>query len=90
MKKGVLRNIATPVILAKETLAQVFFCEFCKISKNIFFTEHLWSLLLNKILKFAFTFEIPFTLFEKGLNKQLSHQREVNQINDIYFSHLTI
>ena len=25
----------------RETLAQVFSCEFCKISKNIFFTEHL-------------------------------------------------
>ena len=27
----------------KETLAQVFSCEFCKISKNAFFTEHLWA-----------------------------------------------
>ena len=27
----------------KETLALVFSCEFCKISKNIFFTEHLWA-----------------------------------------------
>ena len=26
----------------KETLAQVFSCEFCKISKNTIFTEHLW------------------------------------------------
>ena len=24
-----------------ETLAQVFSCEFCEISKNIFFTEHV-------------------------------------------------
>ena len=24
------------------TLAQVFSCEFCEISKNNFFTEHLW------------------------------------------------
>ena len=28
-------------ILKKETLAQVFSCEFCKISKNTFFIEHL-------------------------------------------------
>ena len=28
-------------LIKKETLAQVFFCEFCKISKNAFFTEHL-------------------------------------------------
>ena len=25
------------------TLAQVFPCEFCEISRNIFFTEHLWT-----------------------------------------------
>ena len=28
-------------LLKKETLAQVFSCEFCEISKNTFFTEHL-------------------------------------------------
>ena len=27
--------------IKKETLAQVFSCEFCEISKNIFFIEHL-------------------------------------------------
>ena len=27
----------------KETLAQVFPCGFCKISKNTFFTEYLWT-----------------------------------------------
>ena len=26
-----------------ETLAQVFSCEFCKIPKNTFFTEHVWA-----------------------------------------------
>ena len=55
MKKGVLeilqnsqynKNAAglRPMacnFIKKETLAQVFSCEFCKISKNIFFTEHL-------------------------------------------------
>ena len=28
--------------IKKETLARVFSCQFCKISKNVFFTEHLW------------------------------------------------
>ena len=49
-KKSVLRNFAkftgkfrkihrkTP---KKESLAQVFPCEFCEISKNTFFIEHL-------------------------------------------------
>ena len=27
--------------IKKETLVQVFSCEFCKISKKTFFTEHL-------------------------------------------------
>ena len=29
--------------LKTETLAQVFSCEFCEVSKNTFFTEHPWS-----------------------------------------------
>ena len=27
----------------EETLAHVFFCEFCEILKNTFVTEHLWT-----------------------------------------------
>ena len=52
MKKGVLRNftkiqVCNKIqpqacnIIKKETLAHVFSCEFCEISKNTFFTEHL-------------------------------------------------
>ena len=41
--------------IKKETMAQVFSCEFCKIYKNTFFTEHLWAtasgLNLTKIFK---------------------------------------
>ena len=33
----------------KETLVQVFSCEFCKISKNTFFTEHWWLLQYMRI-----------------------------------------
>ena len=29
--------------ILKKSLAQVFSCEFCKISKNTFFKEHLWT-----------------------------------------------
>ena len=28
--------------IKKETRSQVSSCEFCKISKNTFFTEHVW------------------------------------------------
>ena len=29
--------------IKKETLIQVFSCEFCEVSKNTFFIEHLWA-----------------------------------------------
>ena len=29
--------------IKKETLAQVFSCKFCEISKNTFFKEHFWA-----------------------------------------------
>ena len=29
--------------IKKEALTQVFSCEFCEISKNTFFTEHVWA-----------------------------------------------
>ena len=51
-KKGVLRNFTKLWPLAcnfikKETLAQVFSCEFCEIAKHAFLTEHLrWLLLI--------------------------------------------
>ena len=50
VRKGVLRNFAKftgkhlrqSLLIKKETVAQVFFCEFCEISKNTFFIGHLW------------------------------------------------
>ena len=35
------KHLCQSLFFKKETLAQVFSCEFCEISKNIFFTEHL-------------------------------------------------
>ena len=29
--------------IKKETLAQLFSCEFCELSRNTFFTEHVWT-----------------------------------------------
>ena len=31
------------IFIKKETLTQLFSCEFCEIFKNTFFTEHLWT-----------------------------------------------
>ena len=36
--------------IKKETQAQRFSCEFCKISKNTFFIEHFCWLLLDRVL----------------------------------------
>ena len=37
--------------IKKETLAQVFFCEFCEICKNTFFTEHSWGAASSNLSK---------------------------------------
>ena len=36
-------GLSPATLFKKETLARVFSCEFCEISKNIFFTEPLWT-----------------------------------------------
>ena len=60
IKKGVLRNLTTFTgkhlcqscrseacsFIKKETLAQVFSCEFCEMSKSTFFIERIWWWLL--------------------------------------------
>ena len=39
-----IKLLAAPAtLLKKETLAQVFSCEFWEISKSTFFTKHLWT-----------------------------------------------
>ena len=38
-----VKLLPTQIRVKKETLAQVFSCEFYEISKNIFFTEHVWA-----------------------------------------------
>ena len=53
----------------KETLAQVFRSEFCEISKNTFFTEHLLATAsespLWTVFFFFFFFEFTNVLIEK-------------------------
>ena len=36
-----------PATLLQKNSGRDVFCKFCEISKNTFFTEHLWWLLLN-------------------------------------------
>ena len=67
VRKSVLRNFAKFTgkrlclslylnkVAGLETLAQGFSCEFCKISKNKIFTEHVWAT-ASKILFSSSTF----------------------------------
>ena len=50
--------------IEKETLAQVFSCEFWEISKNSFFTEHFRWLLLKRLSKGDVYLEV--TIFTKN------------------------
>ena len=59
--------------IKKETMAEVFSCEFCKISKNTFFTEHL-----RVAASVSFTFyhrheendcNTPFLFYKNYLNQ---------------------
>ena len=58
-----------PAILLKKKLWHIFSCEFCEISKNTLFTEHLrWLLLIlwlscHHLSAFAFNFELVHTWF---------------------------
>ena len=47
---------AESLFIKEETPAQVFSCEFCEISKNTFFTEHLHKTTSD------FTFSLQFYL----------------------------
>ena len=38
-----VKLLPTQIRVKKETLAQVFSCEFYEISKNIFIIEHVWA-----------------------------------------------
>ena len=66
LKKGILRNFTKFTgkhlcqslffnkVAKKGTLAQLFSSEFCEISKNTFFREHLWTTTSFKILYLFF------------------------------------
>ena len=55
-------GLRTATSLKKETLAQVFSCEFCEISKCTFFTEHL-SATASGLIKEQFDISIFWIVF---------------------------
>ena len=46
-RKHLCQSLFFNNVIKKDTLAQMFFCEFCKDFKNSFLVEHLWWLLLH-------------------------------------------
>ena len=54
-----LKKLLAPAALLKKTLAQVFSYEFCEISKNTFFTEHLRTT-ASELLSNFFSSELYF------------------------------
>ena len=66
--------------IKKETLAQVFSCEFYEISKNTFFIEHLWWLLLRiNSLKILYSL---FSLYARtwGLSKYIETKLQTKEV----------
>ena len=47
----------------KETLAQMFSCEFCEISKHTYFNEHLWATASERYEELKHLPINPLTLF---------------------------
>ena len=64
MEKGVLRSCRPKAcnFIKKETLAQVFSCEFCDISKNTFFTEDIRTTASNSCYNRQFFLSIYFSI----------------------------
>ena len=67
--------LKTPVLIKKETLAQVLSCEFCKISTNTFFTKHLWAIALCSFYSQWLDY---FQNFLEIYNNNISFKYELN------------
>ena len=90
IKKGVLRNFAKFTgkhlfqslffnKVKKETLAQLFSCEFCKTFKNTFLTEHVWTAALQAYKAFLSekllsNFQSRMKFYENSKISQSSHK----------------
>ena len=85
IRKGVLKNFAKLTgkhlcqslffnKVKKETLSQVFSCEFCEISKNTFFTEHLWATASKATKQKSYYFRLIFRISEMYSGYTPSHQ----------------
>ena len=51
----------------------MFFCEFCDISKNAFFIEHLWWLVVNMLKKEDFLTYLEIDICLNVIQPSLNH-----------------
>ena len=77
-------------LIVKDTLALLFSCEFCEISKNTFFTEHLWtSASISESIKVFLCLSIYFKLSKLiTFNSSLETNIFLNTIIFIKYHHL--
>ena len=68
----------------KVTLAQVFSYEFCKISKNTFFTEHLWATASKATIKSSSWNFFFFWGGGEGGNETLLHFFRCNNVVNLF------
>ena len=97
-RRGVLRNFAGIFFLLncslqpmkRETLAQVFWCEICEVSKNTFFTEQNASgwLLLSLWKDRSFYCKVPFSLSFISLKKILLWFKSRKKMFNAFYVHL--
>ena len=73
--------------IKKETPSQVFSCEFCEISNNTFFTEHLWipaSVKRMFTLKFLYDESNFFLLYTKACSTETKDIKWINSLQMLY------
>ena len=70
----------------RQTLAQLFSCEFCEISKNTFFTEHVWATAwLYKLHRSYLIIYFNANLVQTSWSKNFKYQRYLVIILFAYF-----
>ena len=67
----------------KRTSTQVFSCEYCEISKNSYFEDHLWWLLLSLLLTHFSQCSLKMFAHEKPSNILRGFQKGTLQGNEL-------
>ena len=89
LKKGVLRNLPQACnFIKKETLRQVFSCEFCEISEHTFFTKHLRataSVLKKSLMKHFISCAVMINFLKHNLVLMLFQSRRNENMSFLFW-----